>query len=352
MRKEVMTETIIYQSKDSELKEQDALVRAFMACFVNRTDWYAVQLKDGSYVAMHKPLTSKLIVRHLKGQVTIGIYALNTESQAKWICFDADTDEQGGQLHSLSQRLHGAAVPSYIEDSRRGCHLWLFFSEQLPGRTARAFARALLGAAEPMEIYPKQDVLDGGPGSLVRLPLGVHRLSLTRHPIRLGGTMPTQDQRDQLGLFVRPCTVPTAFVATTLADAVAARPLLPSAPTVAPRREATGASTIERIKAAFDIAEFVGEYVQINRAGKGLCPFHDDARASFSVNKERQFWNCFAGCGGGDVIVFWEKLRGIDRRTAIRELAEMLERRGTQGESDTNTQVLDSAAHLVGGGRK
>ncbi len=35
-----------------------------------------------------------------------------------------------------------------------------------------------------------------------------------------------------------------------------------------------------------------------NRQGEGRCPFHDDARASFSVNLESGLWKCHAGgCG-------------------------------------------------------
>jgi hypothetical protein len=37
----------------------------------------------------------------------------------------------------------------------------------------------------------------------------------------------------------------------------------------------------------------------------GLCPFHDDHHPSLEVSDEGNYWNCFAGCGGGSVIDFW-----------------------------------------------
>jgi hypothetical protein len=56
----------------------------------------------------------------------------------------------------------------------------------------------------------------------------------------------------------------------------------------------------------------------------GLCPFHDDEHPSFGVNDEGNYWHCFAGCGGGNVIDFWMKYRNCNFMTAVKELAEML----------------------------
>lgn len=59
-------------------------------------------------------------------------------------------------------------------------------------------------------------------------------------------------------------------------------------------------------------------------SGRGHCPFHDDAYRSFSINRAGRYFNCFAGCGGGDVIVFWEKYRQISREQAILELRSQI----------------------------
>ena len=64
---------------------------------------------------------------------------------------------------------------------------------------------------------------------------------------------------------------------------------------------------IEQIRSTADIVEVVSGYVQLKKRGKnyfGLCPFHGEKTASFSVSNERQIYKCF-GCGvGGGVINF------------------------------------------------
>ena len=40
------------------------------------------------------------------------------------------------------------------------------------------------------------------------------------------------------------------------------------------------------------------------------CPFHEDSNASMSIDDVKGLWNCFAGCGGGDIIDFEMKYRG------------------------------------------
>lgn len=48
--------------------------------------------------------------------------------------------------------------------------------------------------------------------------------------------------------------------------------------------------------------------IKLNRAWKGLCPFHKEKTASFSINPKKQIWKCF-GCGkGGDVISLVQEL--------------------------------------------
>lgn len=55
---------------------------------------------------------------------------------------------------------------------------------------------------------------------------------------------------------------------------------------------------------------------------QGVCPFHDDHNKSLSVclTGERGGWRCFAGCGGGDLVGFHSRLRGLDFKAAVRDL--------------------------------
>ncbi|SVE02086.1 uncharacterized protein METZ01_LOCUS454940, partial [marine metagenome] len=64
---------------------------------------------------------------------------------------------------------------------------------------------------------------------------------------------------------------------------------------------------IEQIRSTADIIEVVSGYVQLKKRGRnyfGLCPFHGEKTASFSVSPQRQIYKCF-GCNvGGGVINF------------------------------------------------
>lgn len=56
---------------------------------------------------------------------------------------------------------------------------------------------------------------------------------------------------------------------------------------------------------------------------QGQCPFHEDHNASLSVHVagERGCWRCFAACvGGGDLVGFHMRLRGLDFKGAVRDL--------------------------------
>ncbi len=131
-------------------------------------------------------LTLGTIRRHLEGEITIGLYALNPATQcSKWMAIDADYEGSLADLHKLSFHLRQDRVASALENSRRGGHLWIFNAEPLPARDCRLYVCGLAlrlgipvkrGRQEGIEIFPKQDVLKPGRyGNAIRGPLGIHR---------------------------------------------------------------------------------------------------------------------------------------------------------------------------------
>ena len=81
---------------------------------------------------------------------------------------------------------------------------------------------------------------------------------------------------------------------------------------------------VEKIKKRFPILEFIeSQGVQLKKNGSsyiGICPFHDDKTPSLRVTPEKGLWNCFGCNKGGDVISFYQYLKGIDNKQAIQEL--------------------------------
>jgi DNA primase len=83
--------------------------------------------------------------------------------------------------------------------------------------------------------------------------------------------------------------------------------------------------SINAVRDAVDMAEVVGQYTDLKRAGgqlMGLCPFHDERSPSFSVDPTDKLYHCF-GCGvAGDVFGFVMEKQGVGFTEAVEELAD------------------------------
>ena len=84
------------------------------------------------------------------------------------------------------------------------------------------------------------------------------------------------------------------------------------------------------------IDEVVGQYVSLTRRGSnlfGLCPFHSEKTASFSVSPDKGIYYCFGCHAGGGVINFIMQIEGLDYPDAVRFLAK---RAGLEVPEDEN----------------
>ncbi|MCL2218031.1 MAG: DNA primase [Defluviitaleaceae bacterium] len=110
---------------------------------------------------------------------------------------------------------------------------------------------------------------------------------------------------------------------------------------------------VSEVRALNDVVDVVAGYVKLTpRANNhfGLCPFHSEKTASFSVNRDKQIFYCF-GCGAsGDVVRFVMQMENMDFPEALKLLASRvhfkLPEKGTSHEARNNANLRKSAAEL------
>lgn len=151
----------------------------------------------------YKELTGKVIMQHLTGaredcSDVIGVYPMLPDETCNFLVFDfdnhddttngddyANTDELWREeVNALREicRIYGVDILTERSRSGKGAHIWMFFQEPVPARTARLFGTALLtkGAESVNQksfrtydrMLPAQDHMPvGGLGNLIALPL-------------------------------------------------------------------------------------------------------------------------------------------------------------------------------------
>ena len=82
---------------------------------------------------------------------------------------------------------------------------------------------------------------------------------------------------------------------------------------------------VEEVRQRNDVVDIISSYVNLKRGGSnyvGLCPFHNEKTASFSVSPGKQMYYCF-GCGaGGNVFTFLMEYENLTFVEALEQLAE------------------------------
>ncbi len=98
-------------------------------------------------------------------------------------------------------------------------------------------------------------------------------------------------------------------------------------------------SFMEELGEKNPIEDVVGQYVSLTRRGSnlfGLCPFHNEKTASFSVAPEKGIYYCFGCHKGGGAVNFIMEIEGLDYPDAVRFLAK---RAGMQVPEEDPRQV-------------
>jgi len=314
----------------------DELVGVYASLFVHCWSQYAVQQRDGSYWRVVQPLTLPLISAHLEGRWTLGTYLLDEQCQCSFAVFDADGGDGVWQLLGLAVELARQGIPTVLEASRRGGHLWVHFAEPTLAHVVRAWLLPY-ALALGVELYPKQERLGpGGASSLIRLPLGIHRQSRGWYPFV---AMASDGEWVPVGETVAECCawVCQAVQRVAVPEVVQDDALMASHEGFVSRDEMfmashegmarSGRGSIRAWCCSQDILGVIGRYVALDRRGIGSCPFKEhhyrgDKHPSFQVfGGHDPHWYCYTWGRAGDLFDFlcvyyqitpqeaWERLR-------------------------------------------
>lgn len=287
--------------------------------FIGRQSDYALQTADGRYRRIGFPVNLAVIQKHLNGLCTMGTYLIDEQGNCFFATFDADQENGLEMLAQLQRTLASDGILAYLEESRRGGHLWVFFDTPAPAWAVRKWL--LPYCPDGVEFYPKQDEA-AGVGSLIRVPLGVHQRTGQRYPfvVRKQGklTPVASNVADMLvGLaHVRRATVPQAlFTAYRRVDrgqvSTHTSKAIPS-----PIHSLSITPTIADWCVTQEPFSTIGRYVTLDSRGMGCCPFgehHSDGRdthPSFRVFEPKRrggnCWCCYTGGISGDVFNFFQ----------------------------------------------
>jgi len=106
---------------------------------------------------------------------------------------------------------------------------------------------------------------------------------------------------------------------------------------------------VQEVLAMNDIVQVISGYVVLNqRSGNhvGLCPFHNEKSASFSVRQSEQFFYCF-GCNvGGSVLTFIMKIENLDFVGALKVLADRVGYRLPEKEETVSAKQQRAAREI------
>jgi superfamily II DNA or RNA helicase len=132
----------------------------------------------------HLPLTDDVLLAHVRGEQTVGIYPLLPGDRCALLACDFDKGTWALDALAYVDACHANGVPAVLERSRSGdgAHVWVFFDGPVPAAEARAVGAALLRQAMTSRaeldlasydrFFPSQDFLPkAGFGNLIALPL-------------------------------------------------------------------------------------------------------------------------------------------------------------------------------------
>ena len=108
-------------------------------------------------------------------------------------------------------------------------------------------------------------------------------------------------------------------------------------------------TVIDSIRETSDILDVISQFVDLKQRGAnyfGICPFHEEKTASFSVAPSKQIYHCFGCNNGGNVFSFVMEYQKISFPEAVRFVADRYNIEIKLGENDSRTEMHSALYEL------
>jgi P4 family phage/plasmid primase-like protien len=173
--------------KHAEALADWLLVRVFV-----RRDVFGAYTDDGGQYTAHEPVTRELLVRHCRGERTVGAHTTSPDNRCLCLSLDYDVhDDQGNpeanwrHASAMVTRARELGLIALVCDSNGagGYHVRIFFKKPIPAAVAHWLGTRLVadwaehGLKKPPEVFPKQPgvSIDQPFGNWLRAPAKHHR---------------------------------------------------------------------------------------------------------------------------------------------------------------------------------
>lgn len=132
------------------------VLEAFQSLFKGRVDAYGSV--EGR--ANKELVTLEHYRKHLRGEVSLGVYLLLDDNSCHFAAIDLD-EKDFSKAYAIRQELFNKFIPAYIAESKsKGFHLYIFALEKFIAKDIRRILHHILDKLNiKAEIFPKQDFL-------------------------------------------------------------------------------------------------------------------------------------------------------------------------------------------------
>lgn len=178
----------LFRGRDDAFAKRSPTTGAYFPEHTLNWDEFNAHKANGGRMATFQnkkltPLTDEIILKHLTGQITIGIYPILEDNTSYFLAADFDKENWLDDCRNYQAEIAELGLTSYIERSRsgNGGHVWVFFEEAYPCHKSRVIGLEIVRKILQLSafdkelsfdrLFPNQDAIaKDGFGNLIALP--------------------------------------------------------------------------------------------------------------------------------------------------------------------------------------